>query len=310
MEILTPKLRFRLNRLRRRWETWKASLRNTSQGVFTEQKMCPACRALVERHERRCPFCGEPLRVLGTGPLARAAARVVPADVPVTSLLIGVNLLIFTLECALNHGVPPIGFPLKGQIHENILLRLGQSLPMPINIGVVIKDQYWRWITSLFIHESIIHIGFNMWVLSDVGPLIEQLYGRAKYLLFYIIAGIAGNIVASDLWHQAVVGASGAIMGLIGVLIAYGIKNKTTVAQTMRSQAIRFAIYTLAFGMLPGISNAAHLGGIAVGFLLALLVTDEPPLTEGQIRFWRGVQWLMIGVTAFSFLLMARTPLP
>lgn len=78
----------------------------------------------------------------------------------------------------------------------------------------------------------------------------------------------------------------------------------------MRSQAIRFAIYTLAFGMLPGISNAAHLGGIAVGFLLALLVTDEPPLTEGQIRFWRGVQWLMIGVTAFSFLLMARTPLP
>ncbi len=307
MEILTPKLRFRLNRLRRRWEAWKASLRNTGHEVFTEQKMCPACRALVERNERRCPFCGEPLRVIGTGPVARAASRIVPADVPLTSLLIGVNLLIFTLECLLNRGVPLI-FGMR----NTVLLRLGSSpalvyLSNPIS---PLHGEYWRWITALFLHAGLMHIGFNMWVLFDVGPVVEQLYGRSKFLLLYLLAGVGGNLVAGFL-GQNVVGASGAIMGLIGVLIAYGVRNKTAIAQQMRAQAIRFALYTLVFGFLmAGVSNAAHLGGIAAGFLLALAIGDEPPLTETQIRFWRVMQWFLVALTAYAFVLMARTPLP
>ncbi len=307
MELLTPKLRFRLNRLRRRWEGWKASLRNTSHEVFTEQKMCPACRALVERHERRCPFCGESLRVIGTGPVARAASRVVPSDIPMTSLLIGVNLLIFTLECMLNRSVP-----LVFGMRNGVLIRLGSSLPAPILLNPVspFRGEYWRWVTALFLHAGIVHIGFNMWVLFDVGPVVEQLFGRMKFLLFYLAAGVAGNIFAGY-FGQNVVGASGAIMGLIGVLIAYGVRHKTAVAQQMRAQAIRFALYTLVFGFLmAGVSNAAHIGGMAAGFLLALLISDDPPLTETQINFWRGVQWALVALTAVCFVLMARTPLP
>ncbi len=302
MELLTPKMRFRLNRLQRRWEEWKASLRRTGQEVLTEQKMCPACRALVPRNSRRCPFCGESQHRVSPN----ALGRVLPPDVPLTHLLIGVNFLVFIVECLLNRSVPIglIGPGMKGWV----LLRLGMSVPMAyLTHPSPVQGQYWRWVTALFLHDGILHIGFNMWVLADVGPLVEGLYGRGKFLALYLAAGIIGNAFAGIFSSASVVGASGAIMGLIGVLIAYGVRHKTAMAQHMRAQAIRFAVYVLIMGLLPGISDAAHIGGIGGGFLLALMIGDDPPLTETQIRFWRAAQWAVAGVVLASFILMART---
>lgn len=302
MNLLTPKMRFRLNRWRNRWDAWTASMRQTSQSVLTEQKMCPACRALIDRNQSRCPYCGERVRVFGTGPAGKVMSRVVPRGVPVTGILLLVNFLFFILEYRLSH-VSILSF--KGPTNYAIL-RLGANLPLPV---IITYHQYWRWVTAMFLHGGLLHIGFNMWALYDLGPMIEALYGRAKFLLLYTLTGVFGYMVSSAMGRFSI-GASGALFGLIGVLIAYGYRNRHTMAgQQLKSMAVRWAFYALALAfMLPGVDNSAHIGGLLAGIVFGYIVPDEPPLTEGSIRFWQVVQWLTVAAIAGCFLLMARTP--
>jgi len=297
MDLLTPKLRFQLNQLRHRWERWLGTAQQTSQAVFTEQKMCPACRALVERGDRQCPYCGEPLRVLGTGPAARILSRIVPTDTPFSALLLLINLLMFGVEVALSGG--------------NLLRVSGRatSIGASAPLGYILAThQYWRWVTGIFLHGGLLHIAFNMWALFDLGPLVESAYGRAKFLLVFIVTGTVGNLVASYFGHLTV-GASGSLFGLLGVMITYGSRRHDQFAQQLRSQALRWAIYAFAMGMLlPGTDNFAHLGGVLSGVAFGWLVSDHPPLTEGSIRYWQVVQWGTLSVMAAAFLFMAMAP--
>lgn len=299
MDLLTPKLRFQLNQLRNRWGRWLGSAQQTGQAVFAEQKMCPACRALVERGDRQCTYCGEPLRVLGTGPAARILSRVVPTDVPISALLLLLNLLLFGVEVALSGGSL---LRVSGRATS-----IGASAPLGY---ILATHQYWRWVTGMFLHGGLLHIAFNMWALFDLGPLVESAYGRAKFLLIYVAAGVVGNVAASSFGHLTV-GASGALFGLLGVMITYGSRRHDQFAQQLRSQALRWAIYAFAMGvLLPGTDNVAHLGGALTGVILGWLVGDHPPLTEGSIRFWQVVQWGTLGTLAAAFLFMALAPRP
>lgn len=294
-------MRFRWNRFRNRWFQARESARETAREVFIEQKMCPACRALTGRHSRQCPYCGEPLRVIGTGPAGRLASRFLPASAPLTTFLLAGNLFMFAVEIVLTrHGnlIHPVG--------NGAELRLGLSLPLQFMLA---SGQYWRWITAMFLHAGWLHIGFNMWALYDLGPICEELYGPQKFLALYIASGIVGNIVASAA-GTAVLGASGALFGLLGMLAVYGLRRHDAGTQQLRSGATRWIIYALIWTFaFPGISLAAHLGGLISGGILAFLISDEPPLTEASIGLWRAVQILAIVVTLGSFVFMVRTPL-
>ena len=79
---------------------------------------------------------------------------------------------------------------------------------------------------AVFLHGSLMHIAFNMWVLMDIGPILEELYGSARYLFIYVMTGIGGYVLSSFLGHYSV-GASGALLGLIGVLLALTMGRKT-----------------------------------------------------------------------------------
>lgn len=302
---LSPKLRFKLNRLQNRWEAWKAGVRNTEQAVTAEQKMCPSCRALVPRGKANCPYCGQRLAVFAASPVGRMASRAMPT-IPVTGWIILANFVMFVLEYAASG--TSIFSNLMASPSPAATLRLGESLPMRYVFG---SGQYWRWVTACFLHGGLLHIGFNMWALYDIGPLVESFCGGAKFWFLYMATGVAGYIVSSYFGYASL-GASGAIFGLLGVMIAYGTRRShTSAGQQLRSVAVRWAIYALVLCfILPGVDNFAHIGGLATGFLLGMVVGDDPPLTDSQIRLWTAVQWLVLIVVAGSFVLMLRAPLP
>ncbi len=301
---LPPKWQFKLNRLRNRWEAWKGGLRQTEQALGAETKMCPSCRALVPRGKPACPYCGQRLKVFGTGPTGKLLTRALPGTVPVTGILVLMNFVMFVVEFAVS-GRGILTHLMSGP-STAAFLRLGASVPLA---DVVATHQYWRFVTACFLHANLLHIAFNMWALYDIGQLVESFYGGAKFLFFYISTGIFGYITSSYIGYLSL-GASGAIFGILGVMIAYGVRRShTAMGQQLRSVAVRWAVYALIIAfVIPGVDNAAHIGGLASGFVLGMLVGDDPPLTEAQVSRWRAIQVIVILVIAVSFWMMATSP--
>lgn len=164
-----------------------------------------------------------------------------------------------------------------GAINGEVLMKAGMSLPWPLNM-----IQPWRFLTAVFLHASILHIGFNMWVLMDIGPVIEEMYGSARYFFIFVVTGIGGYVLSSFVGNYSI-GASGALLGLIGVLLAMSMGRKTAGMQMLRSQMIRWLIYILVFGLvMRGIDNWAHAGGLITGFILGKLMASRPPASAEE----------------------------
>ncbi|MBS1841067.1 MAG: rhomboid family intramembrane serine protease [Acidobacteria bacterium] len=175
-------------------------------------------------------------------------------------------------------------------------------LPWGADYGpLTLSGQWWRMFTSLFVHFGFIHILFNMIVLFNIGPFIESLAGRVSYLILYFVSGIGGG-VASLIIHPTAVsaGASGAIFGLYGALLGFLLRHRKTIApkalKSLSKGALLFVGVNFIFGMsVPAIGVAAHMGGLAAGFLVALFLVQRTP--EENSRFtWRGAVAIAIGI--------------
>ena len=146
---------------------------------------------------------------------------------------------------------------------------------------VIEQRQYWRLLTSVFLHAGISHLGSNLIVQILMGNVVERNLGHVKYLLLFLASGIGGNIV-SVLYDSAQgvntysVGASGAIFGVMGVLVILIVKGRRTLRRGS-SMLLRagFAVFYAVYSgfQTPYTDNAAHLGGLFVGVLLGLLIT-------------------------------------
>jgi rhomboid protease GluP len=159
------------------------------------------------------------------------------------------------------------------------------------NVGALtISGEWWRLLTNIFIHGGIIHIAFNMWCLWNLGQLAESLYGRWTYAIIYLICGLGASLCSAG-WHPYVpsVGASGAIFGLAGALIAAFKLGEFSVPRAALSGTLRslgaFVFYNLIFGVaLPGIDNAAHIGGLVTGLIVGALIAVIAPRHEDAPR--------------------------
>jgi rhomboid protease GluP len=213
-----------------------------------------------------------------------------PSAVSLTTVLVGINVAVFLLMTL--SGVSFLS-PTSAQ-----LLKWGANWG-PLSLGM----QPWRLLTSNYVHIGIIHIGFNMWCLLNLGALAQRVFDRWTYLLIYTATGIAGSI-ASLGWHPTGVGAgaSGAIFGLAGALMAALYLGKLplpkeAIRATMKSLLI-FAAYNLFFGLSSGIDNAAHIGGLVSGLALGAFFSRH--LTEpAEIR----QQWRTYALVLSLFLL-------
>jgi rhomboid protease GluP len=175
----------------------------------------------------------------------------------------------------------------------------------PLSLGV----QPWRILTSNYVHGGIIHIFFNMWCLWNLGALAERVFDRWTYLLVYTATGLAGSIVS--LWWRPAsvgVGASGAIFGVAGALIAALYLGKLPIPKdamrsTLRSLVL-FAGYNLLFGLAPGIDNSAHLGGLLSGLMLGAILAKhmtEPREIRERWRFGVFVATALVLFAGFTF---------
>jgi rhomboid protease GluP len=159
------------------------------------------------------------------------------------------------------------------------IVRSYQLIEWGSNVGSrTLQGEWWRMVTSLFLHGSLLHLLFNMIALWQVGQLVERLFGSLRFAALYLIAGVCGSL-ASVLWNPQVnsVGASGAIFGIVGGLLAFTLRENSgvppTVVNDLRGSLFPFLVFNLAAGFLyPHTDNAAHLGGLAGGWLAGHLL--------------------------------------
>jgi rhomboid protease GluP len=265
-------------------------------------KLCPACGTLVGASATRCHQCGASM-TFSIAAASRSLGRLMPATSPATYGILGFSCVLYGVSLLATLRMsglqPPSGglFGLFnfGAISGEVLQRLGASLPLPVDL-----KEPWRFVMAVFLHGSLMHILFNMWVLMDIGPQIEELYGSARFFFIYVITGIGGYVLSSWRGHFSI-GGSGALLGLIGVLLAITTGRRSAGMQMLRTQIIRWLIYIAVWGFLfPGIDNFAHLGGLVSGYILGRIMMDRPPVSPEERTRAYALGWATALVVAAS----------
>ena len=162
------------------------------------------------------------------------------------------------------------------------LLKIGGD-----NTYLVTHGQPWRLLTSMFLHAGVLHLAMNMYVLVQGGRLVERLFGATAFSVLYVLAGLFGNVVSLFL-HPEIpvgVGASGAVFGVFGAAAGYLVVERRAVPpaflRSLGAQLFQFIVLNVAIGlMVPFIDLAAHLGGLASGFVLGMALA-RPLTAEG-----------------------------
>lgn len=175
-----------------------------------------------------------------------------------TYALIIINVIIFALMYIYGNG------------SENLetLIKFGANY-----IPLVKSGEYYRIITSAFLHIGAMHLIFNMYALYTAGTQIEYIYGKIKYIFIYIFSAIMGSLFTVALSGDNVVaaGASGAIFGLFGSLLYFGYNYRGYIGNALINQIIPVVILNLFIGFSnPNIGNAAHIGGLIGGYIISM----------------------------------------
>lgn len=303
---LPPKLWFKLQRLK---TSLHSMFGKQDQNYETALRMCPSCRALIDRNASVCPLCGAHIRSARSRPSptpGRAAGGIIPVPTSANTIIIAFTIVIYAITWFMTQRAASAAMqsaPSFGGIAGSVLIRMGAKCPL------IFTGQWWRLVTAIFLHAGLIHIGFNLWCLFDIGPIVESLFGATKYIVLYLVTGVFGYVVS--LWWRPMgvsIGASGAIMGLIGILIGASFHHGA-MGKDLRRQLWRWVIYIFIFGLLPifSIDNAAHFGGFISGLALGYLVPEGDPATRAGESLWNALAAISVLIIAGSFVLMAMS---
>jgi len=176
----------------------------------------------------------------------------------ITYALIIINVLVFIAMYIFG----------KGSEDTLTLLLFGANYPVLVRAG-----DYYRLITSAFLHAGLLHLIFNNYALYVIGSQLESFLGKAKFLIIYLVSAICGSLMSMLFSDGISVGASGAIFGLLGSLLYFGYNYRVYLGTVLKSQIIPLIILNLVIGFItPGIDNAAHIGGLlgGLGMTMAL----------------------------------------
>ena len=251
--------------------------------MLREDQTCPRCGALVTPQLARCRQCGRYLH--GSPVEGFLVEHLFPesfAHAPGTALLALYCILVFLLMILL------AGPEALGGFRPLMLLQLGSTVSTEIQDG-----EWWRFLASVFTHGDLLHIVFNLYVLSVAGPLVEQLYDRRRVVTFFVLtgalAGFGGYVWRAWILGQPFVagsvGASGAIAGLIGVAWA-ATRNPRSEGRDAHAGMTRWAVLLLLWGLVPRVDGAAHFVGLVAGAGLGSLVPEGVPQRRWQQRIW------------------------
>lgn len=165
----------------------------------------------------------------------------------------------------------------------------------------IFGGQWYRLVTAGFLHGGLLHILMNSWVMFDLGAQVEELFGGARMLTIYFVSTVTGFLLSAFMGHVSV-GASAALFGLVGAMIALGTRYRGGVGDMIRAVYVRYLVYLLIFSFLPGVDMAAHIGGLIGGFGMAY-VAGRPEYTRSPTeRVWQIAAVVSVLVTLYCFL--------
>jgi membrane associated rhomboid family serine protease len=263
--------------------------------------MCPNCRAFITTDDKICPYCDVKVgaRAVDRRTPADALGGLIPAARFTTAMILLINFGLFIVTAI---------FSMKSGndnafmgVDSRTLIFFGAKFP-PLMFQ---NGEWWRLITAGFLHGGLFHIGMNCWVLFDLGTTVEHFYGTRRMLVIYFISSVTG-FLASTFWSMnPSVGASAALFGLIGAMIALGLQDRSGLGAAIKGMYIRWAIYGMVFGlMIPMIDNAAHLGGLAGGFAVGYLAGTPKLVEDWRENLWKWLAYGCIGMTVLAFVRM------
>lgn len=134
--------------------------------------------------------------------------------------------------------------------------------------GRVLSGEYWRLITSVFTHQQVYHVLANCYALYVYGEIVENYYGRKRFISIYLISGIVANLFSFALINNPSLGASGAVFGLLGAALALYLNSPLEIGSAMLKNIILCTVLTFIYSFRGGINNVAHFGGLFCGFLI------------------------------------------
>ena len=299
--MLPPRLRWKLRiiaqRLERRLDYWK----NLWQGTRVTTRMCPSCRALVGVRESVCSLCGTRLSRRPSG-LGKLLSNILPQYTPVSYALLTANFVVFLAMFAAEQqgGVTDFGRLLTGG-SQQALVAWGADVAV-----LVAQGEWWRLVSAIFIHIGIIHLLFNSYALMFIGPLLEELLGKERFLVSYLAAGVIGFALSN--WYYppwlVTAGASGAVFGMIAMAVVLS-RRWGSWGRILQQQLVHWILYAFVFGIFIGANNAAHFGGALAGAALAFALPNpnRQQETPFQSLLWRVLYRAGLAAIALSLLL-------
>jgi membrane associated rhomboid family serine protease len=264
-------------------------------------RTCPGCGNPTPADSPLCAHCGlnSVEAILAHRKLAsehRFLEALFTRSNPFTMILIGANVGVYVLMCLAG------GLAITGVDHA-VLIGFGAKQ----NELIAGQHQYWRLVTSMFIHIGIIHLLLNNYALWIIGQEIERIYGSARFVFLYLITGVLGSLGSYAFNPQATsAGASGAIFGLFGVMATFAFKYRKEIPETLSREIKRRVLPIIALNLVFGLSvqivdNAAHIGGLLSGVALALIVPYKRPGERITPLAWRSLQAICLIVMFASF---------
>ena len=262
--------------------------------------LCPSCGRLTNADAAECLVCGRrnPGMWGFAAPLGRMFRRRSFTDV-VTAVCIALYIvsLVFDPLAALRpRGMFDIFAP-----SNQALFVLGASGSIPWELG-----RWWTLLTAIYLHGSLLHIVFNVMWIRQLGPAVQDIYGPARLVVIFTVAGIMGFVASNFVGHPFTIGASGSIFGLLGAIVAFGYKRGGTYGTMVLKQYGQWALVLFVLGFLmPGVNNTAHAGGFVGGFLTGLTLSLAE--RRAETRFDYVTAGACILVTVLGFLLAIGT---
>jgi len=285
---------------------------NNETATPTNFRRCPQCGQPTPNQLPECIHCGtRSLPFMVQTDQARAEERFIRAFIsrgtPLTYAILIFNLIVYVL----------MAVAADGGVVSNLLSISGVDMGTLIAFGaktneLIHQGEWFRLVTPIFIHIGWLHLASNSYVLWNIGPHVERLYGSARFMLLYLLTGV-GGVIGSYLGHLSTndpsvpsAGASGAIFGLLGVLAVFGYKYRRELPPAFR-RAFGFGVLpmigvNLLIGYtVPFIDNSAHIGGLIIGAVLALAVPYIAPGKERTTVWGLVMLAACIAVVTYSF---------
>ena len=208
----------------------------------------------------------------------------------ITYIIMALCIMYFLVVGILGRDFSSVSVLARFGANNNLLLRMGQV---------------WRLVTYAFIHAGIIHLLCNMYSLYIIGPQVESKFGKVRFILIYLISAISGGLLSAGLTDYISVGASGAIFGILGALLYFGMRFRLYLKESIKNQILPVIIINIGIGfMISGIDNACHIGGLIGGFLaaMALGIPDD----ERNNDHINGTIMLLIYLAFLGYLVFFR----